>query len=650
MSIKVRLDALTRKQKAKIDREVVAYPKETDYCANPDPIYPYDIDEEHVFLPYWYASQKLGLESPDPETKGQIDYEFEGELRDYQESLCDEIISSLEDTGTCVVSMHVGAGKCLGKDTEVFLESGEVVKAQDVKVGDTLLGDKTNNTVIGVCRGVGKLYTVKTCDSEYVVNSDHILTLYDTSTQELVDIPIEDYLHDPYRSDKYRGFRVKKLLKYGWTEDSSFMRQSIADRYKFVIRSVGGVAAKVSGHPTVLLPTIKSKCGVEGWAYEVDAKLRGIGEYYGFELDGNGRFILGDFSLTHNTPTSLYISTVIGLKTLIVVCIIDSVEMWTASIQRFVPGATIQYLESKTVVDAEADYYIVNAINMPKIGRQVSNVGLLVADECHLLCAEKLSEVYYYVEPCFCLALSGTPMRYDGLFTINELVFGKREVTKKLDRHHIIYKFRTGFTPSYEMQANGRMNWGTLLDSQANNYTRNSVIADTICYFADRRFIVLVKRVAQGETLRDLLLERGETVTTLLRNQKKYDKKARILIGTTKKCGTAFDNPSLDTLLLAGDVEAYAIQYFGRVMRSDDVNSIIITFVDKHSSLEKHFRTIRDASVEHGGEAKDFNETFPELTARLLSPSVKKEWAVASKKPERKYPSKTLGRRLLLKK
>lgn len=29
----------------------------------------------------------------------------------------------------------------------------------------------------------------------------------------------------------------------------------------------------------------------------------GIGEYYGFTLDGNGRFLLGDFTITHNTTT-----------------------------------------------------------------------------------------------------------------------------------------------------------------------------------------------------------------------------------------------------------------------------------------------------------------------------------------------------------
>ena len=37
-----------------------------------------------------------------------------------------------------------------------------------------------------------------------------------------------------------------------------------------------------------------------GKCYKIDD-----GEYYGFTLDGNGRFLLGDFTITHNTSTAI---------------------------------------------------------------------------------------------------------------------------------------------------------------------------------------------------------------------------------------------------------------------------------------------------------------------------------------------------------
>ncbi len=38
----------------------------------------------------------------------------------------------------------------------------------------------------------------------------------------------------------------------------------------------------------------------------------GIGDYYGFEIDGNGRFLLGDFTVTHNSPISMAVGRFAG--------------------------------------------------------------------------------------------------------------------------------------------------------------------------------------------------------------------------------------------------------------------------------------------------------------------------------------------------
>jgi len=40
----------------------------------------------------------------------------------------------------------------------------------------------------------------------------------------------------------------------------------------------------------------------------------GIGNYFGFELDGNGRFLLGDFTVTHNTTFARLIKDTLGCK------------------------------------------------------------------------------------------------------------------------------------------------------------------------------------------------------------------------------------------------------------------------------------------------------------------------------------------------
>ena len=118
---------------------------------------------------------------------------------------------------------------------------------------------------------------------------------------------------------------------------------------------------------------------------------------------------------------------------------------------------------------------------------------------------------------------------------------------------------------------------------------------------------MIVKRVIQGHYLVEKLRERGETVTSLLGSQQEYDVESRVLVGTNSKCGTGFDHPRLDTLLLAGDVEEYFIQYLGRVCRTREVRPIIFDLVDNNPILKRHFNTRRGEYLEVGGTVRNFD-------------------------------------------
>ena len=133
------------------------------------------------------------------------------------------------------------------------------------------------------------------------------------------------------------------------------------------------------------------------------------------------------------------------------------------------------------------------------------------------------------------------------------------------------------------------------------------MIIKILKYYSTRNFLVLTKRVSQGEYLLKRLEEEGENVTSLLGNNQEYNVSSRILIGTSSKIGVGFDHPKLDALLLAGDVEQYFVQYLGRVFRTKDVKPIIIDLVDNYTLLNKHFITRRKIYQDHGGEVRNFN-------------------------------------------
>ena len=336
-------------------------------------------------------------------------------------------------------------------------------------------------------------------------------------------------------------------------------------------------------------------------------------DYYGFEIDGNRRFLLGDFTVTHNTILSTYLASTIKLKTLIIVNKIVLINQWKESIERFCPDATIQKVVTKSKLQ-DCDFYIMNAINVKKMGQSFfKDIGTVICDEVHLLMAESLSKSLHFISPRYLIGLSATPYRPDGLDILLELYFGKNKIVRKMNRKHIIFQVNTGFVPKVELTSNGKVNWGVILKSQSEDEKRNNLIIKIIKEFPKRNFLVLTKRVEQANILVYKLKEIHENVTSLIGKEQTFDKEARILVAISQKCSTGFDHPKMDTLILCSDVEQYFIQSLGRIFRKEESSPIVFDLLDKNPILLKHFKTRKEVYKENGGIVKDFFKEFPEF-------------------------------------
>ena len=325
------------------------------------------------------------------------------------------------------------------------------------------------------------------------------------------------------------------------------------------------------------------------------------------QLSSTGSVLLSMYCGFGKSSTSMKLACDIGLKTLIIVNKLILIKQWDEGIKTFCQSASVQKLTSRSKKD-DCDFYIINAQNVEKMGKSFfSDIGTVIVDEAHLIMAETLSRCLQWVNPRYLIGLTATPYRPDGLNVLLDMYFGKYKIARTLWREHIAYKVSTGFKPTIEQTANGRVNWGVVLDSQANNEERNELIIKILKYYSKRNFLVLTKRVSQGEYLIKRLEEEKEDVTSLLGSNQEYNISSRILVGTSSKIGVGFDHPKLDALLLAGDVEQYFVQYLGRVFRTKDVKPIIVDLVDDYSLLTKHFNTRRKIYQDHGGEVKNFD-------------------------------------------
>lgn len=158
-----------------------------------------------------------------------------------------------ENVGDCIVLGNRFGMKCHGINTPIMMYDKKIKMVQDVRVGDLLMGDDLQpRTVLSAGSGIGKLYQVSQSSGiPYVINDAHIITVRNKWDEIPVDINIEEYLHIPY---------TKRIKLCGYKQ---------------------------------------------GLTVEDDSELhilsKGIGDYYGFVIDGNGRYLLGDRTVTHNT-------------------------------------------------------------------------------------------------------------------------------------------------------------------------------------------------------------------------------------------------------------------------------------------------------------------------------------------------------------
>jgi DNA polymerase III epsilon subunit-like protein len=259
-----------------------------------------------------------------------------------------------------LVLASAGSGKCHALNTPILMYDGSIKLVQDIKIGDILMGDdSTPRNVLELGTGTDNLYDViDQYNHKYTVNSEHILCLIDpyngsveievnnflklsTENQKLykgyrtaVNFPPQLISEDPYQigynitSNIPNNYKInsKKIRlqvlagiidRYGILNDKGIIITNIdfKDDLLFLARSVGLTAYLYN--ITIIITGILSIIPTKIWGVEsindrfstlttnISILFNRRDQYYGFTLDGNHKYVLGDFTVTHNTTTSL---------------------------------------------------------------------------------------------------------------------------------------------------------------------------------------------------------------------------------------------------------------------------------------------------------------------------------------------------------
>lgn len=194
------------------------------------------------------------------------------DLRYYQIDAREKTREAWDKHGSTAVIMPTGTGKCLDRRTPVLMADGTIKLAGDVRVGDLLMGpDGRPRRVLSTTSGREEMYRVERSGDPakcFVCNASHLLALQDAKTGQ----------HHYIMAASYAVRPDDGLV--GWAVDPATGK---VDRFRVSVSPVGP------------------------------------GEYYGWTIDGDGLFLLGDFTVTHNTELFLSLAVEEPGRVLVVV-------------------------------------------------------------------------------------------------------------------------------------------------------------------------------------------------------------------------------------------------------------------------------------------------------------------------------------------
>lgn len=332
----------------------------------------------------------------------------------------------------------------------------------------------------------------------------------------------------------------------------------------------------------------------------------GNDDYYGFEIDGNRRFVLGDYTVTHNTVMALKIISEIKRKTLILVHKEFLMNQWIERIAEFLPSARVGKIQASTFDVAGKDIVIGMIQTMYSRDFPADTFdcfGLTIVDEVHRIGSEEFSKTLLKTITPYMLGISATVERKDGLTRVLNMFIGDKIYSEtRADDDAVCVRGIRYLCDDDEFNE-------TETDWKGN--TKYSTMITKLCAYGPRSdFIVrilkdLITENGQGQIMvlahnRSLLnylhsaIEHREIASVgfyvggMKESALKLTEEKQIVLATYAMAAEALDIKTLSILVMVTpktDIE----QSVGRILRAKHANPIVIDIIDKHDTFERQW-------------------------------------------------------------
>jgi len=398
-----------------------------------------------------------------------------------------------------------------------------------------------------------------------------------------------------------------------------------------------GITYKITSYlsSTIKILTITDKY-IEYYDHSIipiSIKSKGNDAYYGFQLSGNGRFILSDRTLTHNTVMGLKIAEELKVKTLILVHKEFLMNQWVERITEYLPEAKVGYIQGKKCDINRKDIVLamIQSLSDPRKDKDYpanlfESFGLVIADECHHLAARQFCRSLAKYPFKYTLGLSATPDRGDGLQRVFKHYLGDI-VYKDAEIQQSVEDIKLEHIPNSKVELYIYNNSDHNYSKEALNYQKKPNIVTMKSNVANclkrTKFLLsfLPRLIEEGRTILILSCRRNHIneMETLINDmaipncsvglyvggmkQSNLDISAtkRIIIATYDMAEEAFDCKTLNTLIF-GTPHKNIKQAVGRILREEkkkrklipliiDLQDVFSSFNSWNKLREKYYKT-----------------------------------------------------------
>ena len=306
------------------------------------------------------------------------------------------------------------------------------------------------------------------------------------------------------------------------------------------------------------------------------------------------------------TVIALKLISELKKKTLVIVHKGFLVDQWIERIEQFLPDAKIGKIQGQIIDIDNKDIVIgmLQSLSMKDYPSDIfSTFGLTIVDECHHISSEVFSRSLLKIITKYCLGLSATMQRKDGLTKVFKMFLGeiiykeKREGDDGVLVKAIEYKTNDNEFNETVYDYRGNPAFSTMISKLCTYNRRSEFILDVLKNEMNEKKNQQIMILAHNKNLlvylHDAIQHRniasvGYYVGGMKKDDLKETESKTVVIATYAMAAEALDIKTLTTLILATP-RTDVTQAVGRILRVKHDRPLVVDIVDSHDMFKNQW-------------------------------------------------------------